>query len=200
MQELKHPRGQSLVQMVDPYSYRDRLTMPKLIISATNDDFFTTDALNLYWDGLKKPKWVLYLANANHVRADSDPRINPTAYAFVRAIAAHRSLPELSWQLIRNKNKILLKIKSDVTATKAHLWTSQSQTRDFRQAFWTSRPMTLKGNVGNPHNGSEITKEYFVEIPVVSNGYMAIFGAVEFVEAGHTFLLSTQTDISSLNE
>jgi len=200
LQELAQPRGQRLIEMVDAYSYRERLTMPKLIVSATNDDFFTSDALNLYWDGLKKPKWVLYLSNANHISADSDSRINPTAFAFVRAVAAHKSLPELNWQYIRNENKMVLKVIADATATKARLWTSQSKNKDFRQALWTSQPMPVIGKAGNYKEANESTKEYSIEVPMLPNGYMAIFGEVEFRQDGHTFLLSTQTNISSLKE
>lgn len=200
LQELKQPRGQSLIKMVDAYSFRKQLTLPKLIVSATNDDFFTTDALNLYWDGLKKPKWVLYLSNANHVSADTDPRINPTAFAFVRAVAAHKSLPELNWQYVRNENKMVLKITADATATKACLWASQSENKDFRQELWTSQPMGLKGKAGNFNEASESIKEYSIEVTLPSNRYMAIFGEVEFRQNGRTFLLSTQTNISSLKE
>lgn len=135
LRELERPRGQSLIKMVDAYSYRERLTMAKLIVSATNDQFFTTDALNLYWDGLEKPKWVVYLPNADHVTADSDPRINPTAFAFVRAVASNKSLPELNWRYFRDENRIVLKITTDATATKARLWTSRSENRDFRQSI-----------------------------------------------------------------
>jgi PhoPQ-activated pathogenicity-related protein len=200
LQELKQPRGQSLIKMIDAYSYRKHLTIPKLIVSATNDDFFTTDALNLYWDGLKKPKWVLYLSNANHVGADSDPRINPTAFAFVRAIAAHKNLPELNWQYTRNENKMVLKIVADATATRACLWVSQLKNKDFRQALWTSLPMLLKRKAGYFTEPGESKKDYSIEAPIPPNGCMAIFGEVEFRKDGRTFLLSTQTNISSLKE
>ena len=200
LQELKQPRGQSLIKMVDAYSFREQLTLPKLIVSATNDDFFTTDALNLYWDGLKKPKWVLYLSNANHVSANTDPRINPTAFAFVRAVAAHKSLPELNWQYVRNDNKMVLKITADATATKACLWTSQSENKDFRQELWTSQPMGLKGKAGNFKEASESIKEFSIEVALPSHGCMAIFGEIEFRQNGRTFLLSTQTNICCLKE
>lgn len=193
LQELKQPRGQTLIQMVDPYTYRDQLTIPKLIVSANNDDFFTTDALNLYWDGLKAPKSVLYLPNANHVMAYSDSRINQTAFAFIRAIAGHKNLPALSWLYIKHKNSIVLKINADSTATKASLWTAVSKNKDFRQARWSSQPMETK-------NESEFHKEYLIEVPLPASGYLAIFGEIAFLQDGHTFRLSTQTKISSGKE
>ena len=52
--------------MVDPYTYRDRLTKPKLLINGTNDRYWTLDALDLYWDELKGPKYVVELPNAGH--------------------------------------------------------------------------------------------------------------------------------------
>ena len=43
------PAGRRLWQMVDPYAYRDALTLPKLILLGNNDPYWTVDALNLYW-------------------------------------------------------------------------------------------------------------------------------------------------------
>ena len=60
------PEGRRLLSLIDPWAYRDRLTMPKLIINGTNDFYWATDALNLYWDGIPADKWVLYIPNAGH--------------------------------------------------------------------------------------------------------------------------------------
>src|SRR5262249_44914936 len=49
----KTPEGKRLLEMVDPYSYRDKLGLPKMLILGNNDPYWSTDALNLYWDGLK---------------------------------------------------------------------------------------------------------------------------------------------------
>ena len=50
--------------MVDPYTYRDKIAQPKLIILGNNDPYWATDALNIYWEGLPGPKWIHYVANA----------------------------------------------------------------------------------------------------------------------------------------
>ena len=41
--------GRKLVAMVDPYSYRESLAQPKLILLGTNDRYWPLDALKLYW-------------------------------------------------------------------------------------------------------------------------------------------------------
>src|SRR5439155_21728723 len=58
-ERIDSPTGRELAAMVDPYSYRDRLLQPKLILLATNDPYWPLDALNVYWNGLPEPKRVL---------------------------------------------------------------------------------------------------------------------------------------------
>jgi len=60
------PNAKELLAMVDPYTYRNRLRLPKFQINGTNDPYWTLDSLNLYWDELVGPKWVVYLPNAGH--------------------------------------------------------------------------------------------------------------------------------------
>src|SRR5262249_14967353 len=60
------PVASKMTALVDPWSYREKLTMPKLLLLGNNDPYWTVDALNLYWDGLKGDKWILYIPNAGH--------------------------------------------------------------------------------------------------------------------------------------
>ena len=202
LRELNHnPNGKRLIEIIDAYSYREKLMLPKLIVSATNDPFFTLDALNLYWDGLKGPKWILYLSNANHVSADSDSRINPTAFAFVRAIAAKKLLPDLRWEFENKKKSVHLKIVADTSATKANVWISYAKHKDFRQAKWTSQPMQHIDAISTKDKKhiKKQSKEFEVDIEIPLNGYIAVFGEIEFVQEGHSLLLSTQVQISPLD-
>src|SRR5262245_49532757 len=43
---LSSQEGEDLRQIVDPYSYRDKLTQPKLVVLATNDQYFPLDSAN----------------------------------------------------------------------------------------------------------------------------------------------------------
>jgi len=42
----------TMLDLVEPYQFLDRLTMPKLLINATCDEFFVTDSWKFYWDDL----------------------------------------------------------------------------------------------------------------------------------------------------
>ena len=66
MDELGDRRFQELMDLVEPYSYRDRFTMPKLIINAAGDQFFLPDSSRFYFDDLPGEKHLLYEANADH--------------------------------------------------------------------------------------------------------------------------------------
>lgn len=185
LKELKKPLGNNLIQMIDPYSYKAYLTLPKLIVCATNDELFPTDALNLYWDGLKGAKSVLYLSNAGHVSADSDPRINPAAFAFVRAVAADKTLPVFSWDYKLSKQNVQLTIHTDTAARKAVVWQATSKSKDFRTSQWSAsstKPVS-KGNA----------RQFTAELKKSSGANKMIYAEIEFEQDGHRFLLSTQT-------
>lgn len=184
LKELRKPLGSSLIQMIDPYSYKERLTIQKLIISATNDEYFPSDALNLYWEGLKGEKSILYLSNASHARADSDPRINPTAFAFVRAIAMGSALPRFSWEWKRTNQRLQLTINADTTATKAILWQATSHNNDFRTSLWSASPIRQVDN--------GFKKQFAIDVEEKSASNRLFYGEIEFKQYGHSFLLSTQ--------
>lgn len=66
------PEALALLQVVDPYSYRDRYTMPKLLINSAGDQFFLSDSSRFYFGALPEPKQLRYTFNTDHAQgADS---------------------------------------------------------------------------------------------------------------------------------
>ncbi|MEJ7589439.1 MAG: PhoPQ-activated protein PqaA family protein [Ferruginibacter sp.] len=194
--ELELPRGKALMQMIDPFSYKEQLAIPKLVVSAANDNFFPVDALNFSWDSLVGPKWILQLSNANHARADADPRVNSTAFAFARAVASGKQLPLFTWKFTQNKESLFLKMHTGNAAINARIWVSESDNRDFRRSKWIATPaqgspIRSPGVTGNGPS----TKQFETEIKKPVKGALAIFGEIEFMQEGHSFLLSTQTQV-----
>jgi PhoPQ-activated pathogenicity-related protein len=128
------PGGQRLVAMVDPYAYRDRLVVPKLILLGSNDRYWTLDALNLYWDALPGSKHVRYVPNAGHSLGDAG--WTDTLACFFQQVAAQAALPELEWKHTRNGARLELAVRSTPAPRSATLWRATSPSRDFREAQW----------------------------------------------------------------
>ena len=97
--ERAKTEGTELWSMVDPFTYRDRLTIPKFLINGSNDRYWTLNALDLYWNKLKGPKYVVELPNAGHgLEVHRDWAINGLG-AFFRHSVTGRPMPALSWSM-----------------------------------------------------------------------------------------------------
>ena len=68
---LDDPNLVLMQEQIDLFFYKDRLTMPKLIVSATGDEFFIPDDTYSFFDGLPEPKYFRLLANTEHSTAIS---------------------------------------------------------------------------------------------------------------------------------
>lgn len=56
-----------LVEMLDPWSYRDRLTLPTLAVIGSNDRYWATDATSFYLPHMPRIPSLLTIPNAGHV-------------------------------------------------------------------------------------------------------------------------------------
>lgn len=170
--------GQTLNRIVDPYHYRDRIRQPKLIMLGTNDRYWTVDALNLYWDGLTGEKHVLYVPNKGHSLGDME-RVVGSLAAFHREAAGEIELPNLSWDLVAGNPALTLTVRSSHKPEKMLAWIAASDTRDFRDATWTS------------HEIEAANDAYTHRLPLPTEGYAAMFGEGMFEQDGTRFFLST---------
>lgn len=137
--------GEELVQIVDPLAYRDSLTLPKLIILGTNDRYWPLDALNLYWDQLQGPKYVLYVPNNGHALQDF-PRVLGSIAALHEQAKGGKLLPKPTWSLAETDNGITITIESNVPPAKCVIWKAASQNRDFRDSLWVETEPTPVGD------------------------------------------------------
>ncbi|WP_367871779.1 PhoPQ-activated pathogenicity-related family protein [Luteolibacter sp. Populi] len=160
------PRAESLWTMIDPWTYRDRFTMPKLIVLGNNDAYWSTDALNLYWDALPGEKYISYTPNAGHdlterdaagKKLNADRAINNVS-AFIRYQLSGKPLPKLGWKHGTQADGGLgLTVTAEPAPREARLWVARSDTRDFRKARWESQAIALKE--GEPVTASLVKPE-----------------------------------------
>jgi len=97
MDWIGQPRYRELMKIVEPFSYRDRLTMPKLLINSAGDQFFVPDSSQFYFDDLQGEKYLRYVPNADHSLKKSDAR--ESMGAFYEAILRKTPRPRFSWKL-----------------------------------------------------------------------------------------------------
>ncbi|CAI5529533.1 unnamed protein product [Closterium sp. Naga37s-1] len=64
---LHTPQLRHILSYTDPYFFRERLTMPKLLIAASNDEFFLMDDSYFYYNGLPPPTLLKIVANVDHM-------------------------------------------------------------------------------------------------------------------------------------
>lgn len=145
--------ARKLWSMVDPWTHRDKVKVPTLIINGTNDPYWTQDALNLYWDDLKMAKSVLYIPNVGHdltrktAKDTPDPtRVGNAIGAFGRAHIHGKAWPKMTWKHEQNEGKYRLSVDSDIAPKTARLWVAEAPTRDFRKATWKEQNLDLKKN------------------------------------------------------
>ena len=97
-----------LMTEVEPYSYRDRLTMPKFLINAAGDQFFLPDSSQFYFDDLRGEKYLRYVPNADHSLKNSDAR--ESLIAFYDAFLHHRPRPKFAWMFEKDG---AIRVKAD---------------------------------------------------------------------------------------
>lgn len=180
-QQLETEEGRRLGAMVDPYTYLDRLTMPKLLIMGTNDRYWTLDAVNLYFPDLRGEKYICYVPNAGHSLEPNLLRAVNTLAAFFLHSIGRLQFPTLGWAYRRQGEEVALEIEADREPKEMLLWVARSETRDFREAKWESRPMEKREG------------KWVGRVPLPEQGYVALFG--EFSGAERAYSLCTPVQI-----
>jgi PhoPQ-activated pathogenicity-related protein len=137
---LETEAGQALGETVDPFTYRNLLHLPKLILLGTNDPYWSVDAARLYFGHLPEPKHLLYAANSGH---RFDPTMTPTLLAFVHHFLQGSPMPRLQAETTADGE---LTATWSEDAEEVWHWTAHSETRDFRTARWQPERVTDQGN------------------------------------------------------
>jgi PhoPQ-activated pathogenicity-related protein len=120
--------SKALYAIEDPFSYRDRLTMPKLLMNACGDEFFLPDSSQFYFHELPQPKYLRYIPNTNHSLGKSDAI--DTLLAWHHAILNRTQLPEFTW---KHGAGGLLAVTTTTRPREVRLWQANNpNARDFR--------------------------------------------------------------------
>jgi PhoPQ-activated pathogenicity-related protein len=178
-----------LWQMVDPWVYRDQLTLPKMIVNGANDPYWPLDALNSYWDDLKGEKYLLYVPNAGHDLREMDKdgkkeliplRAINTLAAFCKCQVFGKPMPVVEWKYTAEGDSVVIAGRSKTLLKSVRAWEALSPTRDFRPARWAVLDTGKDTRTGG------------VTISRPATGFRATFLEADFDIDGLNFTLSSQ--------
>lgn len=150
VRRLRTPEGQDLLKVNDPYSYLDRLTMPKFLINSTGDEFFTTDSARHYYQDLSDDSMIRYIANTDHSLEDSNGDITnaiTSLLSWYLNILYDVPRPQITWQK-EGDTVTVVAFPPPIAAT---LWRANNPDgRDFRKEnigeAWLPQPLLGSGN------------------------------------------------------
>ncbi len=133
--------SKALYAIEDPFGYRDRLALPKLLVNACGDQFFLPDSSQFYFDDLPGVKYLRYIPNTDHSLRNSDAA--QTLLAWHHAILNRTALPQFTW---KHGADGALTVTAKTKPTSVLLWQAHNpEKRDFRlETFgpnWKSTPV-----------------------------------------------------------
>ncbi|MEM6380666.1 MAG: PhoPQ-activated pathogenicity-related family protein, partial [Bacteroidota bacterium] len=174
MDQQDSPEYQKLISIVEPYSYIERLKVPKFLINATGDQFFIPDSWKFYWQDLPGEKYIRYVPNADHSLKGSDAV--ESFLAFYHSIVTEAKMPLFDWKV----DKGIIKITTDPSTPpqEIKLWKALNpEARDFRLmtigTAWKDQPISI-----------EKDGTYEVTIPKPKKGWSAFYVELIFPSEG----------------
>lgn len=185
-QTVHTEQGDAITTMIDPYSYRDKLTMPKLILIGTNDPYWPVDAVKHYFNDLRGENFIHYVANAGH-GLNGGQQARRSMNAFFCNTFAHIPYAECSWEVSETTAGVTLNVEGTANAIKAtYLWSADSQDRDFRNEVWSSTDLDALDNsavsttVNYPETGF---RAFYIDLK-----YMDLYGR-EYTKSTRMFVV-----------
>lgn len=163
-QAVHSDTGQAITTMIDPYSYRASLTMPKMIFIGTNDEYWPVDAIRHYLDDIPGKNFIHYVPNAGHGLGGGGQAIRALSAFFGRSMS-EGPYPLCNWDITLSEKDLLLSVEASAEELRgAILRTADSEDRDFRNETFSGTDIE-----GVPASNIKVT----VEFP--ESGYRAFY-------------------------
>lgn len=168
-QTVNSPDGNAITQMIDPYSYRKNLTMPKIIFIGTNDEYWPVDAIKNYINDIPGENYIHYVPNAGHDLGGGEQAVRALS-AFWGRTLEKQSYPKFTNDITSDETSATLSVKSTSDELlNVFLWIAESEDRDFRDEEF--KQITIENN-------GQLS--YKVEFP--ENGFKAFYIDMEYAD------------------
>ncbi len=182
VQGMGTEEGKSIVTMIDPYSYRKSITMPKMIFIGTNDPYWVIDNVKNYLKDIPGYNMLHCAPNAGH-GLNKGITAFPALSAFFGTTMRKEAYPLCIWKTSISKHGVKLSINATQDKLKGVvLWSADSKDMDFRDEKFESRDLGIS-------NQSKIV----VVQPLPKNGYRAFYVDLRYSDPnGGEYTVSTR--------
>lgn len=158
------PEWERLMDIVEPYEYRDRLTLPKYLLNSTGDEFFLPDSWQFYWDELVGEKQLRYVPNSNHGMDGTD--VTDSIDTWYHAVVHNVPMPRYSWDVAEDGTITVLSLDEPQQVL---LWQAHNpKARNFTQA-----------TIGRAYQSTELAEVepgvYQIRLEAPNEGYTAYY-------------------------
>ncbi len=179
--------GEAITKMIDPYSYRAKLTMPKMIFMGTNDEYWVVDNIKNYLKDIPGDNSIMYTPNAGHDLGGGKQAME-TLSAFFGSTITNTPYTVCDWKQSSDKKGIKLDIKATSDAlVDVILWTADSKDQDLRNDKWTSKSLGIKNK-----SKIKVTEAY------PASGFRALYVDLKYKTAkGDTYTESTRVFLTN---
>lgn len=184
-QSTSSKKGKAVTTMIDPYSYRQKLSVPKMIFIGTNDEYWTVDAVKWYIDEIPGPTMLHYVPNAGHDLGGGMQALQ-TLSSFYGQMLSNKAYPVLKNSSKVEDGHVVLQINAPSQELQdVFVWSASSTDKDFRPDKWSSQSLG-KGSAENTIR---------VELP--KEGYKAFYIDFKYKGAQGPYSSSTRVYLTS---
>jgi len=175
MRWARTPQFQELIHIEDPYSYRDRLIMPKFIVNSAGDQYFLPDSSQFYFDELAGEKYLRYVPNTDHSLKGWYEDAAESALTFYQAILTNAPRPRFAWNFADDGS---IRVKTQTKPDVVKLWQAcNPRARDFRlETIGRTYTSSILSDLGNGL--------YVGKVPEPKQGWTAYFVEMTFPGPG----------------
>eukprot|EP01087_Luapelamoeba_hula_P008771 TRINITY_DN2216_c0_g2_i1.p1 TRINITY_DN2216_c0_g2~~TRINITY_DN2216_c0_g2_i1.p1 ORF type:complete len:502 (-),score=51.58 TRINITY_DN2216_c0_g2_i1:46-1551(-) len=149
MAYLNKPQFLAMAAVNDPFSYRDRMTMPKLIITACGDEFFLPDSPQFFIRQLPGETFLDLIPNAEHSLSTGIIDVGESISTFYQLIISNTPRPQYTYALKKSNTTASITV-STFGGQKPKLvqkWaatTLSDKLRDFRLVICDKIPQCIQ--------------------------------------------------------
>lgn len=179
--------GKKLIRMVDPVSYLPAISVPTLVLTGTNDPFWTVDSAQVYWEKMAMPKSALVIPNAGHGMGDKNWWA-PSLGKFALWSAKGETMPYVGSRMTVNEDDWELKIDVEPGPALFRVWRATANDMHFDEIRWT---IVQEEKVAK----TEGKRGIWVSGDRSRALNIAVFVEMEFEVSGHSFRLTTPVQV-----